>query len=113
MLLLYEDAAYRAAATSEDQADRVAEYVAWAGELRERGVEVEGEELAPAGESAWLDGRWDGVVAAEGAPGGTLGALAGYFVVAAPDLDAALAIARTTPHLAHGGTVVVRRVVEH
>jgi hypothetical protein len=113
ILLLYEDAAYRAPATPEEQADRVAEYVRWIEDVRERGIDVEGEELAPSEESEWLDGRGGEVGAAQGAPGGPLGALAGYFLVAAPDADAAVAIARTTPHLRHGGTVVVRRIVEH
>jgi hypothetical protein len=36
--------------------------------------------------------------------------LGGYFVIAAPDLDAALAIARTCPHLKHGGTIVIRSI---
>jgi hypothetical protein len=96
MLLLYEDAAYRAPATPEEQAARVAEYVGWAEDLRERGIDIEGEELAP-----------------EGGPEGRLGILSGYFLIAAPDADAAAAIARTSPHVRHGGTVVVRRIVEH
>lgn len=36
--------------------------------------------------------------------------LGGYFVIAAPNLDAAVAIARTCPHLKHGGTVVIRLI---
>lgn len=105
LLLLYEDDAYRAPATPEEQTARVAEYSAWADDLRERGIDVEGEELAPLAESEWLGGRESGVEAA--------GTLTGYFLVAAPDAAAAVAIARTTPHLKHGGTVVVRRVVRH
>lgn len=114
LLLLYEDAAYRAPETPEEQAARVAEYGNWVTNLRERGVDIQGEELAPVGESAWLDGRErGGVPAAAGAAAGELGILSGYFLVAAADPDAAMAIARTTPHLRHGGTVVIRRIVEH
>jgi hypothetical protein len=36
--------------------------------------------------------------------------LGGYFVIAAPNLDAAGAIARTCPHLKHGGTIVIRPI---
>jgi hypothetical protein len=36
--------------------------------------------------------------------------LGGYFVIAAPNLDAAMAIARTCPHLKHGGTIVIRPI---
>ena len=37
-------------------------------------------------------------------------ALSGYFIVRASSDAGALAIARSVPHLRHGGTVVVRRV---
>jgi hypothetical protein len=36
--------------------------------------------------------------------------LGGFFVIAAPSLDAAIAIARTCPHLKHGGTIVIRPI---
>lgn len=113
LVLLYEDASYETPATPEEQAARVREYAEWAAELRERGVEVRGEELAPAAEAAWLARRGGEVVATAGAPAGAAGALAGYFVLEAPSPAAAVEIARTLPHLKHGGTVVVRRVVEH
>lgn len=113
LLLLYEDAAYRAPATPEEQAARVAEYGSWVADLRERGIDIRGEELAPGAESARLDGRERGVREAVGAPASELGILSGYFLVAVADADAAVGIARTTPHLRHGGTVVIRRVVEH
>jgi hypothetical protein len=113
LLLLYEDAAYRAPATPEESAGRVAEYVAWVEDLREQGVVVDGEELAGPVESEMLDGRRGAIETGPGAPSGPVGTVAGYFVVEAPDREAAIAIARTTPHLAHGGTVVVRRIVRH
>jgi hypothetical protein len=109
LLLLYEDGSYRAPVTPAEQEARVAEYSAWAAALRERGIEVEGEELAPPGEAD----RLAGAEAGWGAPAGAAGTLAGYFLVEAEDQPAAVAIARTTPHLRYGGTVVVRRVVRH
>jgi hypothetical protein len=113
LLLLYEDAAYRAPATPEETAARVAEYVAWVEDLLEQGVAVDGEELAGPVESEMLDGRRGAIETGPGAPSGPVGTVAGYFVVEAPDREAAIAIARTSPHLAHGGTVVVRRIVRH
>jgi hypothetical protein len=113
LLLLYEDAAYRAPATPEEHAARVAEYVAWAEGLREQGVVVDGEELAGPVESEMLDGRRGAIETGPGAPSGPVGTVAGYFVVEVLDREAAIAIARTSPHLAHGGTVVVRRIVRH
>jgi hypothetical protein len=113
LLLLYEDAAYDAPATPEESAARVAEYVAWVEDLREQEVVVDGEELAGPVESEMLDGRRGAIETGPGAPSGPVGTVAGYFVVEAPDREAAIAIARTSPHLAHGGTVVVRRIVRH
>ena len=113
LLLLYEDAAYQAPATDEEHAGRVAEYSAWANDLAERGIVVEGEELAGPVDSEMLDGRRGTIETGPGAPSGPVGTVSGYFVIEAPDQAAAVAIARTTPHLAHGGTVVVRRIVRH
>ena len=113
LLLLYEDAAYQAPATDEERAGRVAEYAAWANDLAERGIVVEGEELAGPVESEMLDGRRGAIETGPGAPSGPVGTVSGYFVIEAPDQAAAVAIARTTPHLAHGGTVEVRRIVRH
>ena len=36
--------------------------------------------------------------------------IAGYFLIEAADLDAAVAVARQCPMLAHGGSVEVRRI---
>lgn len=113
LLLLYEDDAYRAATTPAERQARVAEYSAWAGEVHAEGTVIDGEELAPPGESQMLDGRSDPVVETGGAPVGPTGTLAGYFVLEAPDAAAAVATARTMPHLEYGGTVVVRRVIRH
>lgn len=113
LLLLYEDDAYRAATTPTERHARVAEYSAWAGEVHAEGTIIDGEELAPPGESRMLDGRGDTVVESGGAPVGPTGTLAGYFVIEATDAAAAVATARTMPHLKYGGTVVVRRVIRH
>ncbi|HYO45877.1 MAG TPA: hypothetical protein VEY33_04230 [Gemmatimonadota bacterium] len=113
LLLLYEDESYRAPVTPAEQEARVAEYSAWVSDLRERRIEVDGDELAPPSEADRLDGRRDAVEATRGGPTGAAGSLTGYFVVEASDRAAVVAIARTTPHLKHGGTVVVRQVVRH
>lgn len=113
VLLLYEDASYRGSSTPEEHAARVAEYAAWADDLGERGIAIDGEELAPAEGGAWLASRAGEVVATVGAPVGPAGALTGFFLFEAPSAVAAAEIARTVPHLAHGGTVVVRGIVEH
>ena len=86
-------------------ADLVREYGAWAGELGREGRLVAAEEL---------DG-WSAVLPADDAPGAPEGspatAMTGFFLVRAEDRDAALALARTHPHLGYGGRVVVLGVV--
>ena len=91
MLALYSGDAYVAAAPGV----RASEYGRWA-RSRAQAV-VEGAELT--GRPALLGSATD--------PGSVL---SGYFIVRASDDADALAIARTVPHLRHGGTVVVRRV---
>jgi hypothetical protein len=94
-LLLYEGPGFNAAGAAEP--DLVREYGAWAGELAGRGRLVSGEKLASQ--------RWTiGADASGPAP-------TGFFVVAARDESEALAIARTCPHLRHGGTISVRPIV--
>ena len=95
-LLLYEGPGFNPAGTAEPAL--VKEYTAWAGELAGRGRLVGGEKL---GAEAWSLGNDAGAATA----GPT-----GYFVIAAQDRDEALAIARTCPHLRHGGTVSVRPI---
>jgi len=98
ILALYEGAEFDGAG------NHVAEYVAWAKSLREKGTRVEGEEIGGPGMSISSAG---GSVRVEAeAAGGER--LAGYFIVAARDMDEAIRIARTCPHVRHRGRVVVR-----
>lgn len=38
------------------------------------------------------------------------GVLSGFFIIEAPDYETAVDIARGSPHVGHGGTVVVRAI---
>jgi hypothetical protein len=77
------------------------EYSQWARDLAAGGTPISGEELSedarevPAPPGAPLDGLLP----------------SGFFVVSAPDLDAAQRIASTCPHIRYGGRIVVKRVV--
>jgi hypothetical protein len=99
VLLLYERGAVGRIAPAEEQA-RVEEYRAWAKRLRREGVRIRGERLEP-------ETRWLGPPTSGGAGDLLLG---GYFVVSARNFAAAVAIARTCPHLKHGGTIEVRAI---
>lgn len=96
MLLLYEGPAYERA---DREADRVAEYAAWA---RAQGARIAlGEKLAE--EERVLGGSPD--------PGGAAPeVLAGFFIIDADGWDEAMAIARDCPHLRYGGRIAVREI---
>ena len=76
------------------------EYSQWARDVAAGGAAISGEELSE-------DAR-------EVPPGAAPPATPlprGFFVVSAPDLDAAQRIASTCPHLRYGGRIVVKRIV--
>ena len=83
--------------------ERVAEYNAWAEQVRDSGVVISGEKLARGGYAlAWdsPQGHWSDNTD-----------ISGYFVVRAPDYERALRIARTCPHIRYGGKVELRQIV--
>jgi len=87
------------APVGEEQA-RVREYSLWARGVAGRGHSISGDELAP---QTWrLGGATE--QAAAGDP------VKGFFLIAARDDAEALEIARSCPHLRHGGWIVVRRI---
>ena len=105
MLLLYEDAGFRAPRAGGAPA-RAQEYAAWARSLGGDGRLVAGDELATAGEELHGEGGPQPLN-----PGALESAPRGYFVIAAADQSEALRIARSCPHLKYGGRIVVRPIV--
>jgi hypothetical protein len=75
------------------------EYSQWARDVAAGGAAISGEELSE-------DAREVPASAASATP-----LPRGFFVVSAPDLDAAQRIASTCPHLRYGGRIVVKRIV--
>lgn len=92
LLLLHEDP-YAPPARYET----VAEYTAWADALATEGRLVAAEKLVE-GPGLWLPQR----------PAASR--VSGFFIVRAPDGEAAASIARAGPHLPRGGTIEVRRI---
>ena len=104
ILLLYENDAYQAPAPGGMEA-RIAEYSDWARQVAAAGNYVTGRKLTDDATLLLADGsRADAIPMAEE------GALEGYFVIRATDMDEAAGIAATCPHLAYGGTVSLRRL---
>jgi hypothetical protein len=90
------------ASDSKEEALLVQEYSRWAGKERSAGHLIGGERLNDT--SVEMSGSHESQISR---PDTKLG---GYFVIAAPDLTAALTIARTCPHLSHGGSIVLRPI---
>ena len=91
-----------------DEAERVEEYRAWAMRLARAGQLSAGEKL---GTAAWLlDGR-SGDVDLRSAPDAHRAApLSGFFLLTAAGPEEAISIARSCPHLRHGGEVLLRPI---
>lgn len=96
---------------SATHAARATEYRAWARMSHAAARIVGGEALGTAVASVALATVRRGVdsIIVDDPPDGS-GDFVGYFLVQARDREAALALARTCPHLKYGGRVVVRRV---
>jgi YCII-related domain len=100
VLFLY-DAPGEETLSAAEMAARVDEYRNWAIALRKQGSDITGEKLAQ--ESLDLG-------PAGAAPGPE--PLGGYFVFSAKDPAAALAVARSCPHVKHGGRAELRPIEE-
>jgi hypothetical protein len=81
--------------------NRRREYSQWARDVAAGGTAISGEELSE--DAREVPAASDAAVAAP--------LPRGFFVVSAPDLDAAQRIAATCPHLRYGGRIVVKRIV--
>lgn len=105
MLLLHDDGDIPT--TPSEKASRVAEYTAWADELRAAGHLIGGDELADEGHL--LQGAQDPTLQPWALSARTIG---GYFIIAAQDDAEALTLASACPQLRHGGTVELRPIVQ-
>jgi hypothetical protein len=102
VLFLTHSSSVATSGTAEEIA-LVQEYSAWAQRQRASGHLIAGEKLNDASlELAGPQGLQETYTEDT--------SLGGYFVIAAPNFDDALAIARTCPHLKHGGTIVIRPI---
>ena len=97
-------------ATPADERERTyAEIAKWFAEHGEAGRITGGEELMPARTATTVRKQGDRIVMTDGPFIESKETVGGFAVVEVPDLDAALALAKTWP----GNTVEVRPVVTH
>jgi hypothetical protein len=86
---------------SADGSTRAEEYGQWARDVAARGIRISGLELADS--AGVIRGRSN-----RDFP--ELAAVGGFFLVNAASDESAAALARSSPHVKYGGTVVVKRV---
>ena len=89
--------------------DMYRRYFAWTAQLRDAGSLEAGDELKPDGRVLSANGH--GIV--DGPFAETKESVGGFFLISAPNYDAAVEIARGCPALDHGGVVEVRECVDH
>lgn len=96
------------AKTREEEMQRVKEYGAWARDLGRRGLLIGGEKLKDEGRLLSQPNRSEAIV--EVPSNASEGAVAGYFLLPSTDYNQAVAIAKSCPHIKHGGTVELRQI---
>lgn len=107
MILIYEDEAQYATATPEVLGEVMQAHDDFAAQVEQRGAKIlGGAALQPTGTATSVRG---GSEVTDGPFVETKEALGGYYLVDAPDLDTALAVAKTVP--ARFGGVEVRPVM--
>src|SRR5688500_5481975 len=95
LILIYEDEAKYATATPEVLNEVMQAHNAFAAQVEQRGVKlVGGNALQPTGTATSVRGGSD---VTDGPFAETKEALGGYYLIDAPDLDSALAVAKQCP----------------
>ncbi len=109
LLLLNEIPAHRRFVG--EQAKQIADsYVGWMRRLAADGVLIAGDKLTLDGGRV-VDGDGDEVTVTDGPFPETKEVLGGYLKITAADYAGAVEIARSCPHIGHGGVIQVRQVL--
>ena len=109
MLLLYDNPEYWTKLSPEDVQKAMAKYGAFRQSLQEKKLWVAGSKLADE-PGRVLRKKDSNIVATDGPYSETKEWLAGFFLIEAPNYNAAVEISRDCPHLGYGGTIEVREV---
>jgi hypothetical protein len=106
MLLIYGNEAAMASAPSEAVGQVLAAYTAYSEAMVQAGVMVGGNRLRPSTASTTVRAEGGKTQVLDGPYAETKEQLGGYFLIEAPDLDAALKWAERCPGAAHGAIEV-------
>jgi hypothetical protein len=111
ILFLHEDPQMFAGRSPEEMMKVIEEYAAWSQALAAKGQMAGGEKLADH-KGRVLRPKGKEIVVTDGPYAETREYVGGFFIVNAPDFGAAADIAKTCPHLAHGGRIELREIEE-
>lgn len=106
LLLIYGQEAAMLAAPKEAVTQMSAAYAAYTEAMQKAGVLVGGERLRPTGDATTVRGSNGKTQVLNGPYAETKEQLGGYYMVEAPDLDAALVWAKRCPGAQHGAIEV-------
>ena len=109
MLLIHADEKAMQASTPQQNAERMAAYGAYMKAMSEAGARVAGERLHPSATATLVRVKEGKTQVLNGPYAETKEQLGGYFIVEAPDLDAAISWAARCPG-AQQGTMEVRPI---
>jgi hypothetical protein len=112
LLLIYGDEQAAAAASADAQAAEMDAWWKYTAELRESGHHLGGEALQPIATATTIRLANGRPLVADGPFAETKEQLGGYYMIDAPDLDAAIAWASKMPNLPGGGSVEIRPIME-
>lgn len=111
LLLIYVNEANMLNASKEQASQTTAAYFAYTEAMKQAGVHIGGERLRPTNSGSSVRVRDGKTQVLDGPYAETKEQLAGYYMINAPDLDAALSWAARCPGAAHG-TMEVRPIWE-
>lgn len=94
-------------ASPEEMQVIMQKWMSWVDDLKKKGVYKAGEPLLPTGKTLHKDNVVTDGPFAEGKE-----LVGGFFIVDAPDIDAAIDMAKACPDLPRGGTVEVRDIAK-
>src|SRR5579872_1303285 len=109
LLLLYDDPQYWTKLSPEEKQKAMARSGAFRERLQEKNLWVAGRKLADEAGRV-LRKKNSNIIATDGPYSETKEWLAGFFLIEAPDYNAAVEVSHDCPHLEYGGTIEVREV---
>ncbi|NQW21952.1 MAG: YciI family protein [SAR202 cluster bacterium] len=112
LLLIYDNEQANINKSPEDMSNTMAEWNAYMDDLQKTGKILAGEALQPTMTATTVRAGNPAPLATDGPFAETKEQLGGFFMLEATDLDDAIAWSGKMPHIAHGGTVEIRPIME-